>query len=164
MQQMLNNPNFTLHYWDWRSPSQESLDNLFTEDRLGSYDTNGTVKFADYDWDTVCWRPNDIQVCNATIPTGMLRRCPNNGNCLANSTLWPTDNDVERAVATNMYDNPPYNPTVGQESFRNRLEGFVPGVSTDECNTEPLCSHVCQVNFNRLLHNTVSSFSGKYAL
>ena len=111
-------------------------------------------------------------ICNPQEPTGQLQRCPLKEPCSSINKLWPSSDDVERALSIKEYDNPPFNRRAAK-SFRNQLEGFML-LSNDKfqtCQDNGLCK--CDDgNFNctdssngihpgnptqRLLHNSVSS-------
>ena len=63
-------------------------------------------------------------ICNPQEPTGQLQRCPLKEPCSSINKLWPSSDDVERALSIKEYDNPPFNRRAAK-SFRNQLEGFM---------------------------------------
>jgi len=170
MQIFLQDENFTIHYWDWRDPNQRR--SLFQSNRLGEHNmvtsaVTGEL-FANDVWQTVCWyngsgniaRP-DHRICDPRVSTGDLQRCPDKAICAANYEGWPSDDDVQTALAEQMYDSQQYNK-VSPEGFRTLVEGFqvVDRCDSDSVRGRDLCTNVDidgrQKGLQRLLHNTVS--------
>ena len=173
----LDDPDFSLSYWDWTNfqgqPDWTSL--LFSDDRLGGYNATGYLTGNYYDqenWLTICWpRPENFteETCDPTDPLGIraVIRCNNNTACTAEAGLFPTEADAYRAL--NNYplwrDNTgaePYAPfnKFARFSFGNYLEGFSVLPSSGEFN--PLNSALANVSatesvlIGTLLHNIVS--------
>lgn len=165
MQDLLQDENFTVHYWDWRYPDQRT--SLFKRGQLGARynDTNSTVVGDLFNgWETVCWSKNrdgvptpSNSICDPTKMTGPLQRCPDKDKCDPDYAGWPNDTDVSVALEKSQYDNKNYDPTA-TESFRNYMEGFK---VVDNCNVSDervrdLCNVKKGCSLQRLLHNTVS--------
>ena len=172
---------FRIPYWDWRKEKQTDDNTPFKSNRLGdTVNRNGFPQvhgdlYSDFlnNWQTVCWqKPKTYGICNPQETTGNLQRCPLKESCDSKNKLWPSSNDVERALSLKEYDNPPFDWTA-TKSFRNQLEGFML-LSNDKfqtCRDNGLCK--CDVgSFNctessdgihpgnptqRLLHNSVST-------
>ena len=165
---------FRIPYWDWRKEKQNEKNSPFRSNRLGESKTSedGLPKVSGTifnNWPTVCWFESN-GLCNPTVPTKQLQRCPLN-SCTSDNPLWPSDKEVQRVLALNEYDSSPYSK-LSRGSFRNQLEGFDP-LSQDDlqvCRDNKLCmcgdgDFNCTEGNNetpilRLLHNSVSHFSG----
>ena len=160
----IDDHKFRLPYWDWTKPSQR--ESLFTADKLGEH-VNGEVKGDLFnDWETYCWEDTQgktypIPICDPITPSGeTLRRCPCDTFCKMNNPNWPSEADVNAALAIKTYDDKPYDRYVPSQdsSFRNFMEGFV--VNPDNCEGDALCSIGEQniPNITRKLHNSVRKY------
>ena len=160
LQILLNDSDFTLHYWDWTdfNGDRDWTSLLFNDQRLGGYDKYGNVtgfQFTQENWPTVCWFPGqpapEPEVCDVSRKGRGLVRCPINSLCTADNRAWPTADNVSTVVHDfDMYDTKPYSP-LSVNSFRAFLEGTKPGVNCAKDNTG-LCNDQTLV----LLHNAVS--------
>ena len=173
---------FRIPYWDWRKEKQTNDNSPFKSNCLGETVNNNGLPEVHGDlhsaflnnWQTICWEKSEksYSICNPQQSTGQLQRCPTKESCSSKNELWPSSDDVNKALSQKEYDNPPFDRT-STKSFRNQLEGFMP-LSNDKfqtCQESRLCK--CDVgNFNctennngrqpgnpiqRLLHNSVSS-------
>ena len=89
---------FRIPYWDWRKEKQTKANSPFQKNRLGeTRDNYGLPQVYGGifdDWTTICWsRKNDSNICNPTIPTGQLQRCPSvdgGDPCSSDNELWPS--------------------------------------------------------------------------
>ena len=174
---------FRIPYWDWRKEKQTDDNSPFKSNRLGeTVNNNGLPQvhgdlYSEFlnNWQTVCWpgeKEKSYNICNPQVPTGQLQRCPTKESCSSKNELWPSSDDVNKALSLKEYDNPPFDRTA-IKSFRNQLEGFML-LSNDKfqtCQENGLCkcdsgNFNCTKNDNgiqpgkptqRLLHNSVSS-------
>lgn len=175
---------FRIPYWDWRKDKQSDNSSPFKSNRLGETVNNTGlpqvhgIMHSEFlnNWETACWRKeNNYDVCNPSISTGQLQRCPLKESCGSDNELWPSDKDVQTILSLQEYDTPPYNK-IAANSFRNQLEGFKP-LSKDSiefCRENKLCTckfedsedNNCTesdsgpqftIPIQRLLHNSVST-------
>ena len=173
---------FRIPYWDWRKGEQTDDNSPFKSNRLGdTVNSNGLPQvhgdlYSAFlsNWQTICWEKSEKSygICNPQVSTGQLQRCPTKESCSSKNELWPSSDEVKKALSLKEYDNPPFDRTA-TKSFRNQLEGFML-LSNDRfqtCQKNRLCK--CDVgNVNctesssgiqpgkptqRLLHNSVSS-------
>ncbi|KAL5509473.1 hypothetical protein EMCRGX_G004856 [Ephydatia muelleri] len=102
IQIMINDDSFSLPYWDWTKP--ENRKSVLSNDWYGS-SVNGNIQGRFAAWQTICWNKADLTcdrkgiLCDPTITTGLLRRCPVDAACNENSRLWPTQRDVDVAAS-----------------------------------------------------------------
>ena len=174
---------FRIPYWDWRKEEQTDDNSPFKSNHLGETVNNNGLPQVHGDlhstflnnWQTICWeKEKSYGICNPQVSTGQLQRCPTEESCSSKNKLWPSSDDVKKALSLKEYDNPPFNKAAATNSFRNRLEGFML-LSNDElqtCQENGLCTcddgNVNCTESNdgtqpgkpctqRLLHNSVSS-------
>ena len=147
---MINDDSFSLPYWDWTKP--ENRKPVLSNDWYGS-SVNGNIQGRFAAWQTICWNKTDLTcdrkgiLCDPTITTGLLRRCPVDAACNENSQLWPTQKDVDVAVSMPNYDSSPY--SFASTGFRGYAEGFV----NNSCGSD---NALCNKGIERKLHNAVS--------
>lgn len=134
MHVLLNDPSFSVPYWDWTDFDGQTDWNklLFSDDKLGSYDKDGNL-YGEYysgdSWKTICWPPPDDEICDPSVHgIQPLVRCPNNTACTAAAGLFPVREDVIRALTeyqvwADPNDYEPFNK-YARNSFSNFLEGF----------------------------------------
>ncbi|CAI8029359.1 Tyrosinase [Geodia barretti] len=159
----ISDHTFRLPYWDWTQPSQR--ESIFTRDKLGEHLNGEVVGDLFTNWETHCWeditgKSYPIPICDPTVSSGeTLRRCPCDTFCKKDNPNWPSEADVNDALAVKTYDDKPYDRYVPSRdnSFRNFMEGFV--VNPDDCGSDPLCS-IGKVNITRKLHNSVHILLG----
>ena len=174
---------FRLPYWDWRIETQKSTgvpaEDLFIENRIGATrNVSGFPRvFGDIvgdGWDTVCWN-TFFQICDPNISTGPLQRCPFTGTdpCNSNNPDWPTNQQVNRAMAFNRYDAPPYN-IISRNNYRNFVDADV-SYNIPRCRRDRMClcipsfdpfctftpgSRSRMIAFTHRLHGVVSTIIG----
>ena len=147
---MINDDSFSLPYWDWTK--LENRNSVLSNDWFGE-SVNGTIHGRFATWQTICWNKSELScdgkdiLCDPTIPTGPIRRCPVELACNENSTLWPTQKDVDMAIGTKDYDSSPY--SFASNGFRSYAEGFV----NNSCGSD---DQLCSNGIERKLHNAVS--------
>lgn len=158
LQILAGNDNLFLPYWDWTNSSHREI--LFSDNWFGS-SSSGVVSGDFGNWDTLCWHYNVTldctnykQLCDPTVPTGKLRRCPVDSECKSDGPNWPTQQDVYDAVSISNYDSAPY--SYSSQGFRSLVEGFI----NNSCSpaTDTLCT---KDGISRKLHNTVGIFHYK---
>ena len=156
LQILAGNDNLFIPYWDWTKPSNREI--LLSDKWFGS-SSSGVVSGDFGNWDTICWDYKTIvdctnyqQLCDPTVYTGKLRRCPVDSQCKSNGPYWPTQQDVDDAIELSTYETAPY--SYASEGFRSFVEGFV----NNSCSpsTDALCS---KDGISRRLHNNVSIHS-----
>ncbi len=147
----MNEPDyhmFRLPWWDWRQESQKTIglgaDDLFVANR-GGYSRNVSGRpivagdLFDDGWDTICWFTLG-QVCDPSVTTGLLQRCPFTGTspCSTSNPDWPTAADVDRALNISDFAVAPYNlfSTGGYRAFLDFQNGVL---SMDECREDRQC-------------------------
>lgn len=172
MQVLLNDSSFSIPYWDWTDFEGQTDWNtlLFSDDKLGSHDENGTISGSYYsgdNWQTTCWPPPSTEFCDPSMHgIQPIIRCSNNTACTAVAELFPSRRDVIRALTQYQVwadpDNEDYDPfnKYAKNSFCNFLEGFE--LQPRE-NADPYLSSSITVNgtlksMNRALHNVVSLY------
>ena len=144
----LDYASFRFPFWDWRAEIQNSTgtrsDELFTEGRLGA--TRNVSGFPvvygsliGSGWDTTCWLTLN-QICNPNLSTGPLQRCPFTGTdpCNSNNPDWPTIEDVNQALALDLYDTAPYN-IVSVGSYRSFVDFRIGMLTVEECLNDRMC-------------------------
>ena len=161
MQILLEDPSFTVHYWNWTDTDDRT--SIFSLNKLGSNDDNGTVNSTYYgedNWQSVCWFPSEStkknQTCNHTDPDGIrpIIRCPSPTQCADDYPKWPSQETINKALNLDLYSNETYNK-YSEGTFSNYLEGFEPNPSgnledlefTEGADGNPIA---------RRLHNLVS--------
>ena len=163
---------FRVPYWDWRI--EEEREGAFMRSRLGERNIVMDQARVEGDlfnnWKTVCWydgsggiqnSPNN-NICNPSVDTGYLLRCPmvdGKDPCNASNPNWPSFDDYNTALNKNDFDTDTFNISAGPSSFRNFLEGFE-AVSVTDCRGNDLCIENDPeqgLNTQRHLHNSVSS-------
>lgn len=174
---------FRIPFWDWTDTAERTK--YFMQNRLGAtlynvddssihivhdndqpsqsqlFGTNGA------NWETICWPDGNkggpgvnATDCDPESETGPLKRCPmiNGTNpCNSANQFWPGVADICNALELSMYDTPDYSPC-SNESFRNYLEGFIPGCDPIDPE-DKMCSpadNSVQCSRTRNLHNVVS--------
>ena len=163
---------FRLPYWDWRLEIQRKTGiSPFTADRLGLTVTDSNNKpqvtgdLFRNEWITICWLTNMDEnvaapLCNPNDINGqpLLQRCPHisgRNPCALDNEDWPTVKDVNDALGKSTYDASDFS-RYANSGFRNFLEGFVPNVTSDECDKDRFCNTDEGRTLLRKLHNTVS--------
>ena len=142
---------FRIPYWDWRKEKQTDDNSPFKSNHLGeTLDDIGSPKVHGdlynellNSWNTICWQDHQTyEICNPQNQTGQLQRCPmGEDSCNSTNKLWPSDKVVQTALSLRAYDTSPFNRIATEESFRNRLEGFMPLPNSDlqACQDNELC-------------------------
>ena len=158
MQILLNEPSFTIRYWNWTNPNDRT--SIFSSNKLGTNSNDGTVNSKYYGgnyWKSVCWFPSDStknsQTCNHTDSDGIrpIIRCPSPAQCADDYPKWPTQEIINRALNLSSYSRGPYNK-YSENTFSNFLEGYEPSPSGDRENLEINSGD----GIARHLHNLVS--------
>lgn len=174
MQIVLEEPDFTLRYWDWTEPDNRNSN--FVNGRLGGNDGNGGVTGNFGEWRTVCWFPSNSsfknQTCNTANQEGIrsLIRCPLPGSTgCTNPDYWPTSDSVRSALEYSQYrdtsDTYPFNK-FASNAFSNHLEGFnatyTDVCSDDENNADCTETETGNITLKRELHNLVCHITCSY--
>ena len=157
MQILLNDPSFTIQYWNWANPNDRT--SIFFFNKLGSNGNDGTVNSKYYggnNWKSVCWFHNSTkkhQTCNPNDPDGIrpIIRCPSPIQCTNDYSKWPSQQTINRALNLSLYSNEPFNK-YSENTFSNFLEGFEPNPSGNFENLEINSGD----GIARHLHNLVS--------
>jgi tyrosinase len=137
--QQLNYP-IAIPYWDWTNHSPESINELFSNDRMG-YSRNVTdtkepqpIGGAFSNWTTVCYqegfpeKPTLECLCDPRVSTGRLKRCLGCKNTLLHRSMdyLPLQSNIDKVKSLSLaYDIPPWDKIPNILSFRNSLEGYV---------------------------------------
>ena len=132
MQHVLNNAQFTLHYWDWTT--QEDRNVPFRADRLGirtsSSDDTVTGTLMD-DWHSVCKgdKTEDTSVCDPkNHKSDRITRCSNMDQCKPSDAGWPNSQDARRCLMFDQFRRDTTDNDISNKydraSFSNYLEGF----------------------------------------
>ena len=172
---------FRLPYWDWRIEIQNStgirVEDLFTENRFGA--TRNISGFPQVvgdivgpsGWDSVCVQVF-FEVCNPTVSTGPLQRCPFTGTnpCHSSNPDWPTMQLVIDALAIDTYDSLPYNLD-SRTGYRPFID-FDIHEDLEECANDRMCQCLpnggpsCNVSagetalaYDAQLHNDVRPYT-----
>ena len=159
---MLDDTQFTLHYWDWTNETDRNAP--FDADRLGTSSEDGTVTGTLIDnWYSVCKASaaKDQSVCNPKIQKGEnLRRCDNADKCKSDYPHWPSSQNVSRCLMLDQFRRDTTNNDISNKydnaSFSNYLEGFA---IDDLCDMgDALCyeNEILSSEFPKSLHNQVS--------
>ncbi|XP_078581978.1 tyrosinase-like [Branchiostoma floridae x Branchiostoma japonicum] len=136
VQEVNNDPDWTLPYWDWGAAEDNQCD-ICTNEYVGANDADGNLDsrsvFAS--WGTICahlipfdvaTHRNHTRPCNVTEVLGKLKRNPGKADTdsLGESmSRLPLATEVDFALRFPTYVTPPYSRT-SNCSFRNLLEGF----------------------------------------
>jgi len=119
-------------------------ESILTTNRLGE-SVGGMVKgdLFDEGWEVICW--NTTEICDPEeSPKANLTRCENETKCSIEYREWPTKENVTEALDIESYTECPYDK-YAENSFSNRLEGFIPQNGT----------------FEKVLHNIVSTVKSR---
>lgn len=138
---------FRFPYWDWRLEIQRSYgmtsDELFSFNRLGeTRNISGRpVVFGDLigeNWDTICLA-NFGQICDPTVSTGPLQRCPFTQPDLCSSTNpdWPKMHELNQAMEFEELETPPFNIT--SINCMRAFSDFPYVPSIEECQRDSYC-------------------------
>ena len=138
---------FRFPYWDWRLEIQRSYgmtsDELFSFNRLGeTRNVSGRpVVFGDLigeGWDTICLVMFG-QICDPTVSTGPLQRCPFTQPNLCSSTNpdWPKMQEVNQAMEFEELETPPY--TIRSVNCMRAFADFPYVPDIEECQRDPYC-------------------------
>ena len=141
MQILLNDPSFTVQYWNWTNTNDRT--SIFSVKKLGSNSDNGTVTskyYGENNWKSVCWFRDSTkkhQTCNPNDSDGIrpIVRCPSPTQCTDDYPKWPSQETINRALTLSLYSNETYNK-YSEDTFSNFLEGFEPNPSGDLDNLE----------------------------
>ncbi|XP_078679594.1 tyrosinase-like [Branchiostoma floridae x Branchiostoma belcheri] len=136
LQEVNNDPDWTLPYWDWSAAEKNQCD-ICTNDYVGANDEDGNLDpesiFAS--WWTICEHLPDFynathkihtRPCNVSNANWQLTRNPGTqdtdyfGESMA---FLPSAEEVDFAMRFPVFDTPPY-IKYSNCSFRNVLEGF----------------------------------------
>ena len=142
---------FRFPYWDWRIEIQTSTglraEELFTEARFGATSSSGLpLVFGDIvggnGGETICTGLYS-NICDPNDNTGQLRRCPligtdNYNPCHSSNPDWPTIQQVNKAIAIDHYDSPPYNVS-SKTGFRPLLD-FDIRDDLEDCYDDRMCT------------------------
>ena len=160
MQILLNDPSFTIRYWNWTNNNDRT--SIFSFNKLGSNGNDGTVSSNYYggnNWQSVCWFRNSTknsQTCNPTDSDGIrpIIRCPSPTQCAGTYSKWSSQETINSALNLGSYSNGPYYNKYSENAFSNFLEGFEPNPSGDLENLE--FNYGDGIAIARHLHNLVS--------
>ena len=143
MQILLNDPSFTVRYWNWTDTDDRT--NIFSFNKLGNNSNDGTVDSTYYggnNWESVCWFPFNStkknETCNPNDPDGIrpIIRCPSPAQCADDYPKWSSQETINRALSLSSYSDEPYYNKYSENTFSNFLEGFEPNPSGDLENLE----------------------------
>ena len=171
---------FRLHYWDWRKNKQTNANSPFEINRLGvTMNISGFPRvqgeLVSDGWETRCWRLEPGSICDPTVNTGPLQRCPFTGDpCSIDNPHWPSVDEVATAVSMSSYDGEKYDQ-FSKSGFRNYMEGN--NVLSDDQDGRQMCSEnqlcLCETGgpqcegseastpIASVLHNSVSGLKPK---
>ena len=162
MQILLNDPSFTVRYWNWTNTDDRT--SIFSFNKLGINGNDGAVNSTYYggnNWQSVCWFRDSTkkhQTCNHTDPDGIrpIIRCPSPTQCAGTYSKWSSQQTINRALNLVSYSNGPYYNKYSENTFSNFLEGFEPNPSGDLGNLE--INYDDHIPIARHLHNLVSEY------
>ena len=77
------------------------------------------------------------RICNPSIPTGPIQRCPIPDRCRSNNPDWPTLERVNRALSFEIFDAAPWNE-LSSDGFRSFVD-FEIGSDAEVCQNDRMC-------------------------
>uniref|UniRef100_A0A672H0N2 Tyrosinase n=1 Tax=Salarias fasciatus TaxID=181472 RepID=A0A672H0N2_SALFA len=119
---LTGNQDFYIPYWDW---TRTDNCNICTNKYFGGVRQDGRIDSASRfsQWKTICPFQESLGIiCLNTNASEAAHLIRNPGKDPVFKTL-PTAADVKDAMASQLFDTPPYD-TTSKNSFRNKLEGF----------------------------------------
>ena len=131
-------------YFDWRREIQEGsgvkFEDILVENRFGftNYSSGFPVVSGQLvgDWQSVCAQ-SLRRICNPSIPTGPIQRCPIPDRCRSNNPDWPTLERVNRALSFETFDAAPWNE-LSSDGFRSFVD-FEIGSDAEVCQNDRMC-------------------------
>ena len=105
--------------------------------------SNCPVVFGDItgdDWHTIC-HAQPVEICDPSVPTGPLTRCPFTGDpnlCHSSNPDWPQMEEINTLLEIEEYSVPPFGGIVGN-SFRARSD-FRIVTDIKQCREDVYCT------------------------